>query len=272
MIAWVVALGLLGSLACVRPETDAEARCPPCECACEEARGQGAAPQAVTSPVAAPVAASAGDGSVDDLVASATRKMNFEDGAGCLADLEQVAARDPKLDARLAVTRGMCEMLVGRCQDGKRRIARWYQEETNMHPERAAATAESIAATRCRGGDSTERDRLLRAYYELSDGAFMNKKRPKECQAALAEARALAPKVQSQGPDDAQVRGGAQALFHTAAACLGRAGDCGAAYAVFRELFPDQGAIQDATTRERVIREAFQGMILHCAATSSGDG
>src|SRR5690606_24992822 len=174
-----------------------------------------------------------------ELVASATRKMNFDDGKGCLADLDQVAAIDPKFDARLAVTRGMCEMLVGRCQEGKQRVARWYQEETNMHPERAMITAGSSASMRCRDGDSSDRDRLLRAYFELSDGAYMNKKTARDCKAALDVARALIPKVKPQGPDDAQIASSPQALFHTAATCFGRAGDCKTARAVYRELYPD---------------------------------
>lgn len=257
---------LLLALACdTRPPQVVEASCPPCECACkcDEAAVAARTPAQPPSPSPSPLAADLGD-----LVASAARKTNFGDGAGCLADLDRVAALDPKLDARLAVSRGQCEMLVGRCQQGKQRVARWYQEETNMHPERAMAVAESLAAMRCREGDSSDRDRLLRAFFDLSDGAYMNKKSPAECQAALAEARTLIPKVKPQGPEDAQISGGAQALFHTAATCLGRAGDCRAAYAAFRELYPDLSAIKDPAAREQVIRESFASTNTYCAQST----
>lgn len=274
---WVVMVW--AAVACdVRTEPRPAASCPPCECKCncDEAKAAGTA--AGTGPVQpVPPGQPAPGGQpanptyspqmaeIGELVASATRKMNFDDGKGCLADLDRVAAIDPKFDARLAVTRGMCEMLIGRCQEGKQRIARWYQEETNMHPERAMATAETMGSMRCRGGDSSDRDRLLRAYFELSDGAYMNKKTPADCKASLDVARALIPKVKPIGPEDSQVRDSPRALFHTAATCFGRAGDCKAAMAVYREFYPDLSNV-DAATREKLIRDSFDSSIAHCAA------
>lgn len=268
------------AVACdVRPETRAEVKCPPCacKCDCEDPAASGAGPvrppqpgQASPPVQANPSQAFAQAAELGELVASATRKMNFDDGKGCLADLDRVAALDPKFDARLAVTRGMCEMLVGRCQEGKQRVARWYQEETNMHPERAAVTAEQIGSMRCHGGDSSDRDRLLRAYFELSDGAYMNKKTVAECKASLDEARALIPKVKPQGPEDSQIRDTPRALFHTAATCFGRAGDCKTAMAVYRELYPDLSSVPDPAARERIIRDSFDSSIIHCAAKPPG--
>ena len=52
---------------------------------------------------------------IGELVTTATRKLMHDDGAGCLADLDRVAAIDAKLDLRLAATRGQCEMLSGKC-------------------------------------------------------------------------------------------------------------------------------------------------------------
>lgn len=199
-------------------------------------------PVQANQPAQQPGASTPAAAEIGELVASATRKMNFDDGAGCLVDLDQIHALDPKFDARLAVTRGMCEMLVGRCQEGKQRVARWYQDETNMHPDRAMTTAESLASMRCREGDSSDRDRLLRAYFDLSDGAYMNKKTVANCKAALDVARALIPKVKPQGPEDSQIRDTPKALFHTAATCFGRAGDCKTAMAVYRCSTPTSAA------------------------------
>ena len=97
-----------------------------------------------------------------------------DDGKGCLEDLDEVRKLDPEMDARLAATRGPCEMLVGRCRAGKQRIAHWYEVEAAMTAERAAAAAEQLGAMRCRKGSSScgqgrrgareDGKRLLRAF------------------------------------------------------------------------------------------------------------
>jgi len=260
-----------------RPQPD----CPPCECKCDCAgtpagtpatmpattpAGMGATgPAIATGPVSGPVQPVGPD--VGELVTTATRKLMHDDGAGCLADLDKVAAIDPKLDLRLAATRGQCEMLVGQCQVGKERIARWYELEAGMQPDRAMITAEQIGSMRCREGDSSERDRLLRAYFDLSDGAYMNKRSSEFCKTALATARELIPKVKPRGPDDGQITGGAQALFHTAASCFARAGDCKQAWATYSALFPQTTTTPEAAAMmPGIIREAYDTSILFCGA------
>ena len=269
--SWLLVAWMWSSVACdVRP-THAEDKCPACECKCNCEDKAAAAPVQATGPGQAPVQGepqanyTPQTAEIGELVASATRKMNFDDGKGCLADLDKIHAMDPKFDARLAVTRGMCEMLTGRCQEGKQRVAKWYQEETNMHPERAMSTAESLASMRCREGNSTDRDRLLRAYFDLSDGAYMNKKTPADCKAALEVARALIPKVKPQGPEDSQIRDSPRALFHTAATCFGRAGDCKTALTVYREFYPSLDTVKDQATRDKIVQDSFDSSIAHCA-------
>lgn len=277
-------LGAFGAATCDRRDSRAQAEaCPPCECVCK--------PEPATPPVAdpadkpvdaasttttpiikppeppqlpAPVDPRVAD--IAELVAIASRKMMHDDGKGCLADLDKVALIDAKLEARMAVTRGQCEMLVGKCQEGKARVARWYVEETNQHPERAAITAESIGAMRCRDGDSTDRDRLLRAFYELSDGAYMNKKPASACREQLEIAKKLIPRVQPRSPEDSQISGGAQALFHTAAVCFAQADDCKTAWATYRALFPAKGleAIADAAERDKIVGSSFDSSIARC--------
>lgn len=268
-VTWFCAC--LGLVSCdTRPSQRAEPTCPPCNCERDAAAPDQSAGQPVQAVqqarpedrVAAPLTGQSAE--IGELVASAARKTNFNDGVGCLEDLDEVARLDPKLEARLAVSRGQCEMLVGRCQEGKQRVARWYETETNMHPERAMVVAESLGSMRCREGDSSERDQLLRAYFELSDGAYVNKKTAAECAASIATARKLIPRVKPQGPEDGQISGGAQALFHTAASCLGRAGDCKAAFTVYSELYPAMPTVQDPTMREDIVRGSFATSIVHC--------
>jgi hypothetical protein len=261
---------------------DRAPECPACVCECPGAATAAATPApavaanpAAVVPVAAPAVPGVPPGAVvqpvapldvGEAIAGASRKMMHGDGAGCLADLDRVAAVDPKLEARLATTRGQCEMLVGQCQAGKARVAAWYRDETAMHEERAALTAESIAAMRCRDGDSTDRDRLLRAYWELSDGAYVNKPTAARCQQQLAVAVALRPQVKPRGPDDGPLSGGGQALFHTAAACFAHAGDCQAAWQTYRELFPAEGlAALPGDERERAVRQSFDAGVPRCA-------
>jgi len=288
---WSVRLFMLGTmagLACdLRPSSPAASReCPACECKCD---CQAPAPPTTAPPTTAPpttapvemtpvatgpgVATGPAAADIGELLGTAMRKMNHDDGAGCLADLDRIDAIDPKQGGRQAATRGQCEMLAGKCREGKQRVARWYQEETNMTPERAQITAEALASMRCRGGDSSDRDRLMRALFDLSDGAYMNKRTPQFCKNALAEARRLIPVVKTRGPDDTQISGGAQALFHTAASCFARAGDCDAAWSTYRELFPNASAAstpEAAAMMPQIIRDAYDSSILFCGAEKRG--
>jgi hypothetical protein len=222
--------------------------CPPCECKCD---CEPAPPQLQVD--------------TSELAASASRRMHHGDGQGCLADLDAIAELDPKLEERLSITRGQCEMLVGQCQEGKQRVARWYEIETAMTPSRAAITAEQIASMRCKGGDATQRDRLLAALFDLSDGAYMNPRDPAFCRERVEIVRELLPRVTPRGPDDAQIEGGGQALFFTAASCFARAGDCDAAWAIYAELFPsERPAAIEAAQWHGVVRQSFDDGIALC--------
>jgi hypothetical protein len=145
--------------------------CPPAPACSSDCPPEGSG---LVRPVAGPVAVPTvfappavpelqASGEIGELSASASRKMFHDDGAGCLADLERIAKLQPSLDKQMAAIRGQCEMLVGKCQEGKKRIADYFVVETNMSPERAAMTAEQMGSMRCRGGNSTPRDELLRA-------------------------------------------------------------------------------------------------------------
>lgn len=251
--------------------------CPPCDCASEndddtDDTGSG---DETGDEVVAPVSATGGvvsphpevaEGDLADLAASANRKMMHGDGKGCLADMQRMRALDPKLESRMAVLRGQCEMLVGRCQEGKARISAWYVREQAMTKPFADKTAESIGSMRCRGGNSTDRDRLLVALQDLSDGAYMNKRSVDYCQTRIDLVKVLGPKVKPRGPEDTQVTGGQQALFHTGAMCLARAGDCQAAYRTYQDLFPGHGLdqIKDPAMRKQVIKDAFDSGVVLC--------
>lgn len=220
-----------------------------------------------TGPViAGPVTPSAGE--LAELMASVNRKMVHDDGKGCLAELARVEAIDPRLAKTMVVVRAQCEMLVGRCELGKRMIADYYRDQAGFGETMAIRSAESIAAMRCRGGDISERDQLLQALWELSDGAYMNERSARSCLDNIAKVRRLGPRVQPRDPEDSQVRGGQQALFHTGAACLARAGDCGAAWRVYWDNFPagSLDSVPEAAQRRTIVEESFRSSIERCKA------
>jgi hypothetical protein len=257
----------LGSIACDRQDGKAtEGPCPPCECVCDC--------NSADETTGTPPRTDAGGGKTADatrtelseLVIAANRKMMHGDGQGCLTDLDRVKALDPTFEAQLTVTRGQCEMASGACQKGKERLIEWYMNEQAFTREFAERTVEAIASMRCRGGDASERDRLLAALFDLSDGAYMNKRDSAFCRDRVAIVEQLGPKVKPKDAMDTQVTGGIQALFHTSAMCFARAEDCATAYAYYRRLFPGEAldAMSDPKLREKMIRDSFDSTIVLC--------
>jgi hypothetical protein len=241
--------------------------CPPCECVCDCADPEaGSAGGRADVGGRSDVPSDAARSELSDLVISANRKLMHGDGAGCLADLDRVKAIDPKYEAHLTVSRGQCEMANGECKKGKERIIGWYMREQAFTREFAERTTEAIASMRCRGGDASDRDRMLAALFDLSDGAYMNKRDSKFCRDRVAIVESLAPKVKPRDAEDNQISGGLQALFHTSAMCFARAEDCSTAYAYYRRLFPREAldAVQDAKLRESMVRDSFDSSIPLC--------
>ncbi|MCC6899081.1 MAG: hypothetical protein IT377_08905 [Polyangiaceae bacterium] len=202
-------------------------------------------------------------GEVAVLVRAANRKLMHDDGKGCLEELDKLKALDPKLESTLIGIRAQCEMLTGRCQAGKQVLTDYYVRELNMAPEVAKTSVEGVASMRCRGGDETDRDRLLRALRELVDGAYITTRT--DCAANVKRVKELLPKVPSAGPDDSQINSSPKALFHTGAACLARAGDCKAAFRVYRDEFPGAGLEKlPETERRAVLEKSFRSGIERC--------
>jgi hypothetical protein len=259
----------LSLVACDRQERAGKAGpCPPCECVCEcgESADTEGNPKDVGSSKPADVASESSRAELSELVVAANRKMMHGDGPGCLADLDRIKQLDTTLEGQLTITRGQCEMASGNCQKGKERIVEWYMREQAFTREFAERTVESIASMRCRGGDASDRDRLLAALFDLSDGAYMNKRDSQFCRDRVAIVEDLAPKVKPRDAMDTQVTGGVQALFHTSAMCFARAEDCSTAYAYYRRLFPREAldAMQDAKLRESMVRDSFDSTIVLC--------
>ncbi|MBL9106843.1 MAG: hypothetical protein JNL82_38365 [Myxococcales bacterium] len=232
------------------------ASCPPCQCVCT-GPGGGAGSGGGGGP-----AASAGERAANeraaDLFADASKKMNHRDGAGCLADLDEVVKLAPRYGRTSTYMRGLCEMLAGRCQQGKQRVGGYLREEMGQHPERAQQAAESMAANYCQGGDASDRDKLLGAYNNLAMAASETHT-PAECGAWVATIKALIPRVKPRDADDYQVRSADKSLPTLAALCYGRAGDCGAAYRSFVGVWT-----ADVKLTEADRRAAFESSVERC--------
>ena len=253
--------------ACDRPS-----QCPQCDCECGSVTPQEGAPDPNESapnntgtPQRTGTNANANAGELGDLVASANRKLAHGDGVGCIADLDAVKAIDPRLDKQMVVVRAQCQMAKGECQVGKQAITDYYVREQAMTPERAAIMAESIASMHCEGGDATDRDKLLAAYFDLSDGAYVNKRDLEFCRTRVATIADLADKVPARDVEDNQITGGRQALFYTGAMCFARAGDCDEAYRHFRQYFPKESLdALDPSLRDSTVRETFDSSVALC--------
>lgn len=233
--------------------------------ACQERPSAHSDPAASASALAAGGAGAAATVGAElaEFGTSANRKMLHDDGKGCLEDLDKIKAKAPKLAKSMTALRAQCQMLNGQCQAGKRLLSVYYMRTMNMTSERAQATAESIASMRCRGADLTDRDRLLRALWEISDGAFMNQR--SDCEKNIAIVRELGATVQPQSPDDGQIKGGPRAVFHNGAACLARAKNCTGAWRVWQENYPADAMRNLSETQRREIMESgFRSSIERC--------
>ncbi|HEY0134669.1 MAG TPA: hypothetical protein VGB85_11330, partial [Nannocystis sp.] len=167
-------LGLLGGLlgwasaatvACdVRGSKDPgrAADCPACVCKCE------------TGDVAAAESKPPGPGlDAQELIESATRKMNHDDGTGCISDLDaydRLAPRRKSSDPQntLAITRAQCMMLAGQCDSGKGLLRGAYENTAaaKWGPEQLERSVEALASMHCRGKMSP-RDELLQGMMSL---------------------------------------------------------------------------------------------------------
>lgn len=243
----------------------AGSECPDCDCDCEGEQADAPPASSGGGTSAQPPSTKTADGkSLTALMASANRNMNHERGKECLEDLDAIEKLDPDMKVHTAVQRGQCEMLVGKCQAGKKRVAKWYVDEAAFSAERADELAEVLGGMRCRGGDSTDRDELMRALNELQDGAYLTRRSGPWCKERIDTVRDLMDKVPVQGDDD-KIKGGLQALFYTGSACHAKADDCAGAEKVYKEFFPKEGlkALPDDQKKE-VVRKAFRDSFQAC--------
>ena len=191
----------------------------------------------------------------EDHAASARLKMNSRDGQGCMTELDQHDKLDPRpigmstnSGSYLAMLRGQCLMLAGKCDAGKGVYRKALEKAAgaSMGPEQLDKGTDAFAGMYCQGGSMSPRDQLQKASTDLSDGAYKTKKTSAECQAAYDTVKHVGPSVKPRDADDADTIKNLANIQTSAPGCFARAGDCDSALRVMRAGMPTQ---TDATIK-----------------------
>jgi hypothetical protein len=206
---------------------------------------------------------------------AARAKANSRDGRGCLAELDQHDQLDPRpeglsttVGTAYSMTRGQCLMLAGQCAAGKA-VYRKSLEKTagaNLGPEQLDKGADAFASMNCQGGSMSPRDSLLKALFELQQGAYMQKKTTAACDAAYQTAKKLVPTVKPNDDDDSQVKMAGASLRTTAPACFAKAGDCDAAWSSWKEAWKLDPALSEKSRNlnDDALRRGFEAVVSKC--------
>ncbi|MEZ4384879.1 MAG: hypothetical protein R3A79_26345 [Nannocystaceae bacterium] len=203
---------------------------------------------------------------------AAVRKMNSKDGNGCIAELDGHDVLNPKQKstdhkAYQAVARSQCLMLAGKCDAGKQ-LARKYFEGTmgaTHGVEQVDKTVQAMAMMHCQGKMSP-RDELLAALFVLQQGAYVSKKSPDDCDKAFKTAWKLKGKVKPKDEDDRQIADLDRSLYHTAASCFAKAGDCDQAWKTFDKAYPADilANVKDPAQKDQIMKSNFDSMVSKC--------
>ena len=176
-----------------------------------------------------------------------------------------------------AMTRGQCLMLSGQCSAGKVMYRKALEKSAgaNMGPEQLDKAADGFASMNCQGGSMAPRDQLLKALFDLQQGAYMQKKTTAACDAAYQTAKRLVPDGEAERRRrHAGEAGGRRAPHDARPACFAKAGDCDSAWSAWKEawkldpnLSPQSREPQRrrASPRLRGGRVEVQGQVGHAA-------
>jgi hypothetical protein len=206
---------------------------------------------------------------------AARMKASSRDGKGCLAELDEHDKLDPRpegmsttLGSAWSSIRGQCLMLAGQCQAGKIMFRKSMEKNAgaNMGPEQLDRTADAFASMNCQGGSMSPRDQLLKALFDLNQGAYMQKKTTAACDAAYQTAKRLVPTVKPNDDDDTQVKQAGAALRTTGPTCFAKAGDCDSAWSAWKEawkLDPNLSP-QSRNLNDDALRRGFEAVVSKC--------
>jgi hypothetical protein len=176
---------------------------------------------------------------------AALQKHRAGDGPGCLKELDAYdkVNRIPSQQSTnphfyYSQVRAQCVMMSGRCDAGKAQLRKSTEAlmGQKLGPAQIDTAVEYAAAQYCRGSLSP-REQLLAAKNQLDDGAHQRKLDAEVCKRAWGMVKSLSQTVKPKDEEDSLVQAATnlELVAPTAALCLGRAGNCDAAYEVERE-------------------------------------
>ncbi|HEY8090218.1 MAG TPA: hypothetical protein VIF09_20295 [Polyangiaceae bacterium] len=206
---------------------------------------------------------------------AARQKAASKDGRGCLAELDQHDQLDPRpeglstnVGGAYAMTRAQCVMLSGNCSAGKVLFRKALEKSAGaqLGPEQLDKSADGAAMMYCQGGSMNPRDQLLKALFELQQGAWMTKKTTAQCDAAYQTVKRLLPSVKPQDDDDTQVKQAGASLRTTGPTCFAKAGDCDQAWATYKEawkLDPNLSP-QSRNLNDDALHHGFEAVVSKC--------
>ena len=204
---------------------------------------------------------------------SAKLKQQSGDGKGCLAELDAHDALEPTAVStdpknKLAVPRGVCLMMSGKCDAGKglMRKALAVRHEEQYGAEHVDNMVAAYVGEHCQGGNMSDKDALLRAVSAMRKAAMVSKESVAYCDEHLGTIERLRDKVDLDSSP--QFKNLNTQLEYNAPQCYARAGDCTKAFEQFKvQTLRNRGDLyknQDAKQRETTLRTAFEGVVAVC--------
>jgi hypothetical protein len=177
---------------------------------------------------------------------SAMKKMQLKDGPGCILDLDRMAKLDPKGEARgnYTMVRAQCEMLSGKCEQGKKRYRTWLEAVSPGMDATQLDTAVSFSAsTNCGKNQGTPREIVMRARTAIYDAA-RKKKSATACAEIGRQLLTTLPQWKPADEDEEREKKGAGNMLKDVADCMAQnGGDCAEATKFYTQwatdLYPD---------------------------------
>ena len=199
---------------------------------------------------------------IRERIDAAVKKTDAGDGAGCLAELDALKALDPATEADLAYNRGQCEMLSGKCQAGKARILNFLKKKDT--PAKAAEGADAAAMLYCKGGDMSDRDKLVAAITALGVAVAAEKKTVAGCKGPIDTIKSLVGKVKPRDDSD-PVATAPTMLANYSWQCVAGAGDCAGARKLLAEHYTDANTkSMDAKAKAEYLARVFETYAPKC--------
>ncbi|MEZ4226411.1 MAG: hypothetical protein R3B13_36030 [Polyangiaceae bacterium] len=207
-------------------------------------------------------------GEVAELTQKLSQSIAQGKGTECRATLEKLRSLDSRFEATLTLQRAQCEMIAGQCETGRGVLRRMFAEQTRLSPGQADRSVESIASQYCQEHQLTPHEQVQRAGTLLTQGAYTEARN--DCAQNVAKMKKALKQLKPRDADDRTAETWGRSLFMTGAACHARAGDCAAAWKVFKAEYPVATLAKiPAAQRDRVLSDSFASLVPRCKNPST---